>query len=71
MASKSRKKTFPKPPQKFHSKLEKELGRWSNKNGYVASLKGIYYQEPKIKSITEEQTKQLEKLRVNLAKRTA
>ena len=71
MASNKRKKTFPKPPQKFHSKLAHELGKWSNKNGYEASIKGIYNQplpdnSPKI---TERQARQLAKLKENIAKR--
>ena len=67
---KARKKVFPKPPQKFHSKLAHELGKWSNKNGYEASVKGIYSREPLIlPKITERQAKQLEKLRANLNKR--
>lgn len=70
MASNKRKKTFPKPPQRFHSKLAHELGKWSNKNGYEASLKGIYFQDkPRENTITETQAKQLQKLKDNLAKR--
>lgn len=70
MASNKRKKTFPKPPQRFHSKLAHELGKWSNKTGFEASLKGIYFQEPKQEpQITETQAKQLAKLKNNLAKR--
>ena len=68
--SKSRKKVFPKPPVKFHSKLAHELGKWSNKNGYEASIKGIYNQEIKQEpKITETQANQLAKLKANLAKR--
>lgn len=71
MASNKRKKTFPKPPVRFHSKLAKELGKWSNKNGFEASLKGIYFQERKDNSpkLDERQSKQLAKLKENLAKR--
>lgn len=69
--AKSRKRIFPKPPVKFHSKLANELGRWSNKNGFEASLKGIYYapekvQEPKV---TERQARQLAKLKEFLCKK--
>lgn len=65
-----RKKTFPKPPVKFHSKLAHELGKWSNKNGYEASILGIYKQEHKKEvSLTPLQEKQLAKLKENLAKR--
>jgi hypothetical protein len=72
MASNKRKKTFPKPPQKFHSKLAHELGKWSNKNGFEASLKGIYFQADRDKSpkLDERQAKQLAKLKDNLAKRS-
>lgn len=70
MASNKRKKVFPKPPQRFHSKLAHELGKWSNKNGFEASLKGIYFQAPKQESkVTETQARQLQKLKDNLAKR--
>lgn len=69
--SKSRKKVFPKPPVRFHSKLAHELGKWSNKNGYEASVKGIYYQPTPDNSpkLDERQEKQLAKLKQNLAKR--
>jgi len=72
MASNKRKKTFPKKPIQFHSKLAHELGKWSNKNGYEASLKGIYYTKSlsnNIPKVSHEQEKQLAKLRKNLAKR--
>jgi hypothetical protein len=71
MASNKRKKTFPKPPQRFHSKLAHELGKWSNKNGFEASLKGIYFQDKKDNSpkLDERQAKQLQKLKDNLKKR--
>ncbi len=69
--AKSRKKVFPKPPVKFHSKLETELGRWSNKNGFEASVKGIYTQEIQDKKpiLNDRQIKQLDKLKANLSKR--
>ena len=68
--SKSRKRIFPKPPVKFHSKLAHELGKWSNKNGYEASCKAIYFQELKPKvGITESQAKHLIKLKEALARR--
>jgi hypothetical protein len=71
MSGKSRKKVFPKQPVKFHSKLEKDLGKWSNKVGFEATKKAIYHQlakpEPKL---DDRQTKQLEKLKANLARRT-
>lgn len=71
MASNTRKKTFPKPPQKFHSKLAHELGKWSNKNGYEASLKGIYLRSESnnIPKLDVRQESQLKKLRDNLARR--
>lgn len=70
MASNKRKKTFPKPPIKFHSKLAHELGKWSNKNGFEASIKGIYNQEPKREpQLTETQSRQLAKLKEKLANR--
>lgn len=70
MASNKRKKTFPKPPQRFHSKLETELGRWSNKTGFDASIKAIYSQPiKKEQPLTEQQAKQLAKLKEGLAKR--
>lgn len=68
--SKARKKVFPKPPVRFHSKLAKDLGKWSNKTDPFANAKAIYNQpvkqDPKI---TQRQETQLEKLRANLAKR--
>lgn len=69
--SKSRKKTFPKPPVKFHSKLEKELGKWSNKNGYEASVAGIYSRSlsNNIPKVDARQVNQLAKLKANLEKR--
>lgn len=68
--SKSRKKIFPKKPVQFHSKLEKELGKWSNKNGFEASVLAIYTRPmPVVSNVTERQASQLEKLRINLAKR--
>lgn len=71
--AKSRKKVFPKPPVRFHSKLAKELGRWSNKTDVRANLMGIYYQPSRNQSpeLNEKQATQLEKLRANLAKREA
>lgn len=71
MASNRRKKTFPKPPQKYHSKLAKELGKWSNKNGYEASVKGIYLRPDVDNSpkLDDRQAKQLAKLKDNLNKR--
>jgi hypothetical protein len=68
MASNKRKKVFPKKPVQFHSKLEKELGKWSNKNGYEASVKGIYStivkkELPKSPVLDERQVKQLAKLK--------
>lgn len=70
MASNKRKKVFPKPPQRFHSKLAHELNKWSNKNGYEASIKGIYAQQPKKEpTLTDTQARQLAKLKENLARR--
>ena len=71
MASKSRKRIFPKPPVRFHSKLAKELGKYSNKTDVRANLMGIYYQPARNQSpeLSEKQATQLEKLRVNIAKR--
>lgn len=68
--AKSRKKVFPKSPVKFHSKLEKDLNKWSNKNGFEASKKAIYLQPDKPRAtLNDRQTKELEKLKANLAKR--
>lgn len=70
MASNKRKKVFPKPPVKFHSKLAHELGKWSNKNGYEASIKGIYSQPADLNpKLSEKQSQQLSKLKETLAKR--
>lgn len=71
MASNKRKKTFPKPPVRFHSQLAKELGKYSNKNGFEATLKGIYYAPEKLQDnkLTKNQEKALEKLRRNCAKK--
>lgn len=70
MSGKSRKKVFPKQPVKFHSKLEKDLGKWSNKVGFEASKKAIYLQldKPRV-NMSERQTNELEKLKATLAKR--
>lgn len=68
--AKSRKKIFPKPPVKFHSKLEHELGKWSNKNGFEASIAAIYLRnETEKPKLNERQSKQLQKLKDNLARR--
>lgn len=70
MSGKSRKKVFPKQPVKFHSKLEKDLGKWSNKVGFEASKKAIYFQVDKPReNVNERQAKELEKLKANLARR--
>lgn len=67
---KARKKIFPKQPVKFHSKLEHELGKWSNKNGFEASLAAIYLRNETDKpKLNERQTKQLNKLKENLLRR--
>lgn len=69
--AKGRKRIFPKPPVRFHSKLAKDLGKWSNKTVPEANIKGIYYAPEKIQepNTTQRQDTQLEKLRANLAKR--
>ncbi len=68
--SKSRKKVFPKPPVRFHSGLEKQLGRNSNKVGYEASLKAIYYTtHDTICELSDRQSKQLEALKRTLSRR--
>lgn len=71
MASRARKKVFPKPPVRFHSKLAKELGKYSNKTDVRANLMGIYYQPSRNQSpeLNQKQATQLEKLRANLEKR--
>lgn len=68
---KARKKVFPKAPVKFHSKLANELGKWSNKNGFEASVKGIYYAPEKVQDpkLTQKQATQLQKLKEHLCKR--
>lgn len=72
MASNKRKRTFPKPPVRFHSQLAQQLGKHSNKTGYEASLKGIYYAPEKLQDnkLTENQKRAVEKLRDAVAKRT-
>jgi len=69
--AKNRKKIFPKPPVRYHSKLAKELGKYSNKTDVRANLIGIYYQPIKNQApeLTQKQETQLEKLRANIAKR--
>lgn len=68
--AKNRKKVFPKPPVRFHSKLAKELGRWSNKNCPWATQKAIYDQKkPLVQPLDERQSTQLQKLKDNLKKR--
>lgn len=52
--SRSRKRTFPKPPVRFHSALESELGKNSNKGCLEASIVGIYDQEPREVDISPE-----------------
>ena len=65
--SKSRKKVFPKPPEKLTSTNAKRLGANSNKVGYEASLVGIYYAQPRpTQKLTPEQLRQLENLKKNL-----
>lgn len=65
--SKSRKKVFPKPPEKLNSKNAKRLGVNSNKVGYEASLAGIYYSQTRpMQTLTPQQLKQLENLKKNL-----
>lgn len=67
MASNSRKKVFPKKPERLNSTSAKLLGKNSNKVCRQATVKGIYQTQPKIvDSLTDEQRKQLAKLRVNL-----
>ena len=65
--SKSRKKVFPKPPEKLTSVNAKNLGKNSNKVGYEASLLGIYYSKQRpLNKLTPQQLKQLETLKKNL-----
>ena len=65
--SKSRKKVFPKPPEKLTSVNAKNLGKNSNKVGYEASLLGIYYSEQRpLNKLTQQQLKQLQNLKKNL-----
>jgi len=65
--SKSRKKTFPKPPEKLNSVNAKRLGVNSNKIVYEASLLGIYYAENKPeKKLTDKQSRELNNLKKNL-----
>lgn len=69
MASKSRKRIFPKPPQRLNSKTALTLGKNSNKVCKTASILGIYLTETPIKQSTPlslAQEKQLERLKVNL-----
>ena len=54
--SKSRKKVFPKKPERLTTTSAKLLGKNSNKVCYEASKKGIYYTTPKIvNTLTHEQ----------------
>lgn len=65
--SKSRKKVFPKPPEKLNSNNSKTLGKNSNKVCYEATLLGIYYSQPRpMDKLKPEQLKQLENLKKNL-----
>jgi lauroyl/myristoyl acyltransferase len=65
-----RKKVFPKPPVRYHSKLAKELGKHSNKMA-EANLKAIYTRSESnnIPKISHQQEQQLAKLKANLEKR--
>lgn len=71
--SKARKRIFPKPPVRFHSKLAKELGKYSNKTVAEANLAAIYLQKskPLESKATGLQAEQLKKLRATLARRKA
>lgn len=66
--AKSRKRVFPKPPEKLHTKNQHKLGRNSNKVCYEASLAGIYNQEIRKTSLnlSDPQKKMLSNLRKNL-----
>lgn len=66
--AKSRKRVFPKKPERLNSKTAEKLGLNSNKGGYVASYLAIYKQEPRKKdvSLSDQQKRQLENLRKNL-----
>jgi len=67
--SKSRKRVFPKPPERLNSKTAEKLGKNSNKAGYEASLKAIYNVEPKPQesNLTWYQQKMLDNLKKNLS----
>lgn len=68
--SKSRKKIFPKPPQRLNSKTAELLGKNSNKACYEASVKAIYNNTPRtITKLSHEQQKMLDNLRLNLSGR--
>lgn len=67
--SKSRKKIFPKPPVRFHSKLAKELGKYSNKVCPEATLQAIYSNEQRSNKLTESQVEQLAKLKLFIQQR--
>ena len=76
MASKSRKRVFPKPPKPlYYGKLDRgtaeNLGKNSNKGGYMATLQAIYNQMTpnKSKGLDERQATQLAKLKENLDRR--
>lgn len=60
---------FPKKPIPFHSGLEKELGKNSNKVCFEASLKGIYNAEKVIIPLTDKQKNQLVALKRMLLER--
>jgi hypothetical protein len=54
--SKSRKKVFPKKPERLTTTSAKLLGKNSNKACYEASVKAIYNSQPKIiHKLTHEQ----------------
>jgi len=67
--AKSRKKIFPKKPERLNSKTAELLGKNSNQGCYIASYYGIYKNDAPIVTkapLTERQLRQLEVLKRNL-----
>ena len=66
--AKSRKKIFPKPPQRLTSKTSELLGKNSNKTCYEASVKAIYNNTPSKQNVlSPAQRQMLDNQRRNLS----
>lgn len=66
--AKSRKRIFPKPPERLNSKNAVKLGTRSNKVCYEATLLGVYTQPVRneTKPLSEQQKRMLANLKKNL-----